>query len=54
MPCMDGIYGGLHWPLAVESREPGQAWKGAAAATYLGAETGWCESPPIFPLSLVR
>ena len=40
-------YGGPAGPLATISREPGQAWKGAAAAVTLCAEVWLVGLPPI-------
>ena len=39
-------YGGPAGPLATISREPGQAWKGAAAAVTLCAEVWLVGLPP--------
>ncbi len=43
-------YGGPAGPLATISREPGQAWKGAAAAVTLCAEVWLVGLPPLFYL----
>jgi len=43
-------YGGPAGPLATISREPGQAWKGAAAAVTLCAEVRLVGLPPVFYL----
>lgn len=43
-------YGGPAGPLATINREPGQAWKGAAAAVTLCAEVWLVGSPPVFYL----
>lgn len=40
-------YGGPAGPLATISREPGQAWKGAAAAVTLCAEVWLVGLPPV-------
>jgi len=45
-------YGGPAGPLATISREPGQAWKGAAAAVTLCAEV-WLVGLPPYPKSLI-
>lgn len=41
-------YGDPTGPLATISREPGQAWKGAAAAVTLCAEVRLVGLPPVF------
>ena len=43
-------YGGPAGPLATISREPGQAWKGAAAAVTLCAEVWLVGLPPVLYL----
>ncbi len=43
-------YGGPAGPLATISREPGQAWKGAAAAVTLCAEVWLVGLPPVTKL----
>ena len=43
-------YGGPAGPLSTISREPGQAWKGAAAAVKLCAEVWLVGLPPVFYL----
>lgn len=40
-------YGGPAGPLATISREPGQAWKGAAAAVKSCAEVWLAGLPPV-------